>query len=67
MFLIDSLLVRERFPLPTAANLPVGIATELHLQHVVGAGQRAEETPEKLTILGILGWLWRWLLWLIKG
>jgi hypothetical protein len=67
MFLIDSLLLGEHSPLPITAHVPAGIATELHLHHVVGAGQRAEEIPKEITILGILGWLWRWLLWLVKN
>lgn len=65
-FLIDRLLLGGHSPLPIATHVPVGIATELHLHHAVGAGQR-EEKEIKLTISGILGWLWRWLLWLVKG
>ena len=67
MFLIDSLLLRGHASLPIAPHLPVGIATELHLHHVVGIGHRGEEMPKEITVLGILGGLWRWLLWLIKS
>ncbi len=76
MFLIDSLLLGglllgglllgERAPFPIAAHVPVGIAQDLHLHHVVGAGQRAAEKPKELTILGILKWIGQWFLWLIK-
>ncbi len=66
MFLIDHLLLRENYPMPLPADLPAGIATELHYHHVLGAGQRAEAGPLNLTMRGMLGWLWRWLIWLIK-
>ena len=66
MFLIDHLLLKQSSQLPIPASVPAGIATELHYHHVVGAGQRAERGPIHLTIRGTLGWLWRWLIWLIK-
>ena len=66
MFLIDHLLLNESYPLPMPANVPAGIATELHHHHILGAGQRGEAGPIHLTIRGMLGWLWRWLIWLIK-
>lgn len=66
LFLIDFLLLQERKMMPLPANLPAGIATELHFHHVLGAGQRAEAQPIQLTMRGMLGWLGRWLIWLIK-
>ncbi len=66
MFLIDYLLLGEHSPLPMAANVPAGIATELQLQHVVGTGQRTEATPKEITLPEIVGWLWHWLLFLIR-
>ena len=66
MFLIDYLLLGKSGPLPMPANLPAGIATELHHHHVLGAGQRADVGTIHLTIRGTLGWLWRWLTWLVK-
>lgn len=66
-FLIDSLLLNRRSPLPIASNIPAGIETDLHVLHVAGAGQRAQDRAKELTISGILGWLWHWLVWLIKG
>lgn len=66
MFLIDHLLLGERSPLPMAATVPAGIATELQLQHVVGTGQRTEATPKEITLPEIVGWLWHWLLFLIR-
>jgi hypothetical protein len=66
IFLIDHLLLQQKYPLPLPVSVPAGIATELHHHHVIGAGQRAETGPIHLTIRGMLGWLWRWLLWLIK-
>jgi hypothetical protein len=61
------LLLNKRYPMPMPGNVPAGIATELHYSHVLGAGQRAEESgPINVTIRGTLGWLWRWLGWLIK-
>jgi hypothetical protein len=65
-FLIDHLLLNKNYPLPVPPDLPSGIATELHHHHVVGAGQRAEAVTKELTVGGMLGWLWRWLIWLIK-
>ena len=68
MFLIDHLVLRKNYPMPLPGNLPAGIATELHYSHLLGAGQRAEPEagPKQLTIRGTLGWLLRWLAWLIK-
>jgi hypothetical protein len=68
MFLIDHLLLNKSGPLPLPANLHAGIVTELHHHHLLGAGQRAEAEagPIRLTIRGMPGWLWRWLIWLIK-
>jgi hypothetical protein len=69
MFLIDQLL-GGRSPLPIAATVPAGIATDLHLQHVVGTGQSTERsaaaTPKEITLSEICGWLWHWLLLLIR-
>lgn len=70
IFLIDHLLLGERFPLPMVANVPAGIATELHLQHVVGTERSTEQSteaaPKEITFSEILGWLWHWLLFLIR-
>ena len=66
MFLIDHLLLNRRYPMPMPGNVLAGIATELHYSHVLGAGQRAERGPVQVTIRGTLGWLGRWLAWLIK-
>jgi hypothetical protein len=66
MFLIDHLLLGERSLLPMAANMPSGIFTELHLQHVVGTGRSTETTPKEITLPEIFGWLWHWLLFLIR-
>ena len=66
IFLIDHLLLGEHSPLPMAANVPVGIATELQLQHVVGTGQKTEATPKEITLSEMFGWLWHWLLFLIR-
>jgi hypothetical protein len=52
--------------LPMPADVPAGIATELYHHHVIGAGPHAEAQPIQLTMRGMLGWLGRWLLWLIK-
>jgi hypothetical protein len=67
VFLIDHLLLNKSYLMPMPGNVLAGIATELHYSHVLGAGQRAEESgPIHVTIRGTLGWLWRWLGWLIK-
>jgi hypothetical protein len=66
MFLIDHLLLMKKSPLPMPANVPAGIATELHYSHILGAGQRVEAGPVNLTIGGMLRWLGRWLMWLVK-
>ena len=66
MFLIDHLLLNKSSPLPLPTNLSAGIATELQHHHILGAGQRAERGPIHLTIRGMLSWLGRWLIWLIK-
>ncbi len=66
MFLIDFLLLGKIGPLPMPSNVLAGIATELHHHHILGAGQKAEAGPIHLTIRGTLGWLGRWLIWLVK-
>jgi hypothetical protein len=71
LYFIDHLLLQQRYPLPLPANLPPGIVMELHHHHVIGAGSRrsrwgAEAEPINPTVRGILGWLWRWLVWLNK-
>jgi hypothetical protein len=66
MFLVDHLLLKVNYLMPLPANLTAGIATELHYHHVLGAGQRADPAPVNLTIRGMLRWLGRWLIWLIK-
>ena len=66
LFLVDFLLLQERKMMPMPGNVPAGIATELHFHHVLGAGQHAEAKPIELTMRSTLGWLGRWLLWLIK-
>ena len=66
MFLIDRLLLGERSLLLMAANVPAGIAIELHLQHIVGTGRSTEATPKEITLPEIFGWLWHWLLFLIR-
>jgi len=66
IFLIDYLLLNKSGPLPMPGNVLAGIATELHHSHVLGAGQRAEAGPIHVTIRGTLGWIWRWLVWLVK-
>lgn len=66
LYLIDYLLLGATIPLPMPVSVPAGIATELQHHHIIGAGQRAEKEPVNLTIRGMLGWLWRWLLWLFK-
>ncbi|MBL1178121.1 hypothetical protein [Pantanalinema sp. GBBB05] len=66
MFLIDYLLLGKHSPLPMATNVPAGIATELHLQHVIGTGRSTETTPKEITLLKIFRWLWHWLLFLIR-
>lgn len=66
LFLIDHLLLNKSYPLPVSPDVPRGIATELHHHHIVGAGPRADAGRKELTIGGMLGWLWRWLVWLIK-
>lgn len=66
-YLIDTLLLHQRSPLPITDNIPAGIAQELHLEHIVGAGQsHSEEGPIVVTIGGIARWFWRWLIWLFK-
>jgi len=66
IFLIDHLLLRQSYPMPLPAHLHAGIATDLHFHHTLGAGQKAEAEPKQLTLRGMLGWLWRWLIWLIR-
>ena len=66
MFLVDHLLLIKSGPMPLPANLLAGIATELHHHHILGAGQRSDVGPIHLTIRGTLGWLCRWLIWLVK-
>jgi hypothetical protein len=66
LYLIDFLLLNKRMPLPMPADVSAGIATELYHHHVIGAGPHAEAQPIQLTMRGMLGWLGRWLLWLIK-
>lgn len=64
-YLISSLLLRERSMAPMGADVPAGIATELHHQHVFGAGPREAAEPINLTLRGMLSWLWHWLRWLV--
>ncbi len=66
MFLIDHLLLGAQYPLPMPTSVPAGIATELHHQHVLGAGQRAEPQTINVTMRGMLGWLWQWLRGLVR-
>jgi len=67
VYLIDHLLLQKSMPMPIPPNLPAGIATELHYSHVVGAGRNAEaQQPINLTIPRMLGWVGRWLIWLVK-
>jgi hypothetical protein len=67
MYLIDHLLLQKSIPMPVLHNLPAGIATELHYSHVLGAGRKAEaQQPIDLTIPKMLGWVGRWLIWLVK-
>jgi hypothetical protein len=66
MFLIDSLLLGMRAPLPLPVNQPAGIATELHLHHAVGAGQKTAARTVRLSLWGMVKWLWHWLFWMIK-
>jgi hypothetical protein len=66
-FLIDSLLLNQRTPLPLGPDTPAGIATELEVLHVIGAGQRpAEAGPQTVMVRTILVWCWHWLRWLIR-
>jgi hypothetical protein len=66
-FLIDSLLLNQRAPLPLDPDTPAGIATEVEVLHVVGAGQRpAEAGPQIVTVRTMLVWFWHWLRWLIR-
>jgi hypothetical protein len=67
IYLIDYLLLQKSILMPLPPNLPTGVATELHYSHVLGAGQRADpQQPVNLTIPKMLGWVGRWLIWLIK-
>jgi hypothetical protein len=66
LYLIDFLLLQQRKMQPMPAGVPAGIAMELHHHHVIGAGQHAEAQPIQLTMRGMLGWLGRWLIWLVK-
>ncbi|MCB0210262.1 MAG: hypothetical protein KDJ52_13070 [Anaerolineae bacterium] len=65
--LLENLLLGGHAPLPMAPHVPAGIATDLHLLHVAGVSHKEEEQPQEPSISSIWGWLWRWLLWLIKG
>ena len=66
LFLIENLLLGGQAPFPLAPHVPAGIATDLHLLHVVGAGHREEEEPKEMSLLEIVTGLWRWILWLVK-
>ena len=58
LFLVENFLLGRRYRLPMAANVPAGIVTELYHHHIIGAGPKAEATPERKSKRG---WLWRWL------
>jgi 8-oxo-dGTP diphosphatase len=66
MFLIDHLLLGVNYPMPMSATVSAGIETELHYQHVLGAGQKAEPQTINITMRGMFGWLWQWLRWLVR-
>lgn len=66
LFLIDHLLLNKSGPLPGGANVPIGIAAELHHHHILGAGQRAQQGSSPWTVRRMLAWLWQWLLWMVK-
>lgn len=66
LYLIDHLLLGKRSRLPMPEGVTAGIATELHHSHVLGAGQRAPTGPIQVTLRAVLGWLWRWLLGLVR-
>jgi hypothetical protein len=67
-FLIDNLLLGRSSMFPVPAGVPSGIATGLYHHSVAGVGPRARETSEKrISLLGVLGWLWAWLKFLIRG
>jgi hypothetical protein len=65
-FLIESLLLGERSPLPLSKDLPAGTASELHLSHIVGAGQRSRAETQTLTPGDLLRWIWNWVRWLLR-
>lgn len=66
-YLIDTLLLNQRSPLPIPETVPAGIAQDLHLEHMVGAGQfHSEQKPIVITLGGTARWFWRWLVWLFK-
>lgn len=66
-YLVDTLLLEKRSPLPIPENVPAGIEQDLHLAHTAGAGQRHPEGRSiNITIRGAMRWFWDWLLWLIR-
>lgn len=67
MFLIDHLLLGNSSPLLRSNDIPSGIATELHLHHLIGTGHKTEAAEIKLTLSGLFKGLWWWFLYLIKG
>jgi hypothetical protein len=64
MFLINNLLLGKSSRFPVPAGVPVGIATGLYHHHVAGVGPKARQSTETMSLLG---WLWAWLKWLIRG
>ena len=63
LFLIDNLLLGVSRPLPLHPGVPAGIATDLYVHHVAGAGHKA---PTVITLNDLWRWFWAWLWWLVK-
>ena len=66
-WIIDNLLLGRPSMFPVPAGVPSGIATGLYHHHVAGVGPRAREMPLRISMRGVLGWLWAWLKFLIRG
>jgi hypothetical protein len=65
-WVIDNLLLGRSSMFPVPAGVPAGIATGLYHHSVAGVRPRARETPASISLLGVLGWLWAWLKFLIR-
>jgi hypothetical protein len=65
-YLVNALLLEGKSVLPLPADLPAGIASELHLLHVVGTGPPEDRPPVRITLRSVMEWLWHWVIGLAR-